>query len=66
MSENILMAGVNYRNFHGNLVGTTYGLPNAVIIETKSGVEPSVADQHLWDRASPPRRFPSLQPVWRR
>ena len=29
LSENILMAGVNYRNYHGNLVGTTYGLPNA-------------------------------------
>lgn len=55
MSENILMAGVNYRNFHGNLVGTTYGLPNAVIIETKSGVEPSVADQHLWDAGITPR-----------
>ena len=57
MSENILMAGVNYRNFHGNLVGTTYGLPNAVIIETKSGVEPSVADQHLWDAGITPAKI---------
>ena len=57
LSENILMAGVNYRNFHGNLVGTTYGLPNAVIIETKSGVEPSVADQHLWDAGITPAKI---------
>ncbi len=55
--DNILMAGVNYRNFHGNLVGTTYGLPNAVIIETKSGVEPSVADQHLWDAGITPAKI---------
>ena len=57
LSENILMAGVNYRNFHGNLVGTTYGLPNTVIIETKSGVEPSVADQHLWDAGITPSKI---------
>ena len=57
LSENILMAGVNYRNYHGNLVGTVYGLPNAVIIETKSGVEPSVADQHLWDAGITPSKI---------
>ena len=57
MSENILMAGVNYLNFHGNLVGTTYGLPSAVIIETKSGVEPSVADRHLWDAGITPDKI---------
>ena len=39
LSENILMAW-NHRNYHGNLVGTTYGLPNAVIIETKSAWSP--------------------------
>ena len=57
LSENILMAGVNYRNFHGNLVGTVYGLSNAVIIETKSGVEPSVADRHLWDVGITPSKI---------
>ena len=57
LSENILMAGVNYRNYHGNLVGTVYGLPNADIIETKSAVEPSVADQHLWDAGITPSKI---------
>ena len=52
-----VLTTVNYRNFHGNLVGTTYGLPNAVIIETKSGVEPSVADQHLWDAGITPAKI---------
>ena len=66
MSENILMAGVNYRTSTA-----TWSAPPTAC-RTWSSSKPSPAWSPPWQtsisgmRTSPPQRFPSLQPVWRR
>lgn len=47
MSEHAF-AGAKPEDRYGDEVGTTYTVPGMVIIETKSGNTPSVADKHLW------------------
>ena len=48
LSDHALYAGVTRENYHGHKVGIEYTIPGTVIIETKSGTAPSVADKHLW------------------
>ena len=48
LSENALLYNVDFGNYHGRTLGTRYTAPGMVIIETKSGTAPSVADKHLW------------------
>ena len=54
LSDHALYAGVTRENYHGHKVGVEYTIPGTVIIETKSGTAPSVADKHLWRAGTRP------------